>query len=196
MISLRFHRHSYLFPATEEPSWKHLVDRWYQLDAFAYGLADAASRWQEKTRRPGLLILASPGASNESDFRFASTGASSPSKFVHTLPNVRASSLCQVMNWTGPLLCLQNDPHTCQTALKEAVLFSSDHCPLIWVAGVRRLSEGIYESYLFECSYSTSEEAPSLKFPWEELLEDETLFSRMVTETSMNYVCQHEGSHE
>jgi hypothetical protein len=73
------------------------------------------------------MIVASPCASNATDRLFAVNGASSPSKFVHTLPNVRAVSLLQVMAWHGPLLCLQNDPVTVRLAIDQALAsFESD----------------------------------------------------------------------
>ncbi len=113
--------YEYQFPGKDEPAWSKKVERWYQLDAYAYGLAQAYTAWNlSKKHHPDLMILASPGASNLTDAQFVQTGASSPAKFVHTLPNIRSSSLGQVMDWGGPLLCIQNDPMTQLTALSEA----------------------------------------------------------------------------
>lgn len=134
---VQHHSLSFDFPATVEPAWAAKVDRWYQLDAFAYGLSQAW--WQLQTElsaRPSFILLASPGASNETDWNFARGGATSPSKFVHTLPNVRASALCQVMDWAGPMLCLQNDPETLESAIAEGTRMLGAQWPLIWVMNV------------------------------------------------------------
>lgn len=131
------HHFEFDFPATHEPAWSNVVDRWYQLDPFAYGLAEFYSAKHEALGpHPSMIVLASPGGSNETDYLFASGGGSSPGKFVHTLPNIRISSLCQVMAWTGPMLCLQRDPHTEEVALEEAKWLLGRAFPRIWVMGV------------------------------------------------------------
>lgn len=108
--------------ATQPPEWASLVERWYQLDPAAYGLADSFWAWREQLQtRPEFIVLASPGASNATDFEFTHSGASHAAKFVHTLPNVRGTSLYQVMNWSGPMLCLQNGERTLLSALGEAM---------------------------------------------------------------------------
>jgi hypothetical protein len=124
------------YPAKETPAWAAKSDRWYQLDAPAYSLAQAFDLMKADLGvKPDFLILASPRASNLTDRDFAASGASSPSKFVHTLPNIRASSLLQVMEWAGPMLCVQNDPQTIVSALEEAfVLFEAEEAlKRIWV---------------------------------------------------------------
>ena len=123
MKSLLYYRSlQFTFPAKEEPKWGPQIDRWYQLDACAYGLAETYFKLALPGEiPPDFIYLASSGASNLTDFQFARTGGSSPSKFVHTLPNIRGSSLCQLMGWRGPLLCIQNDPRTQVTALREAM---------------------------------------------------------------------------
>jgi 3-oxoacyl-(acyl-carrier-protein) synthase len=128
---------NFSFPVKTEPEWKEKVDRWYQLDAFSYGLAEFYSLHSEKLGpSPSMILLASPGASNDTDLQFVKTGASSPGKFVHTLPNIRGSALCQVMNWSGPLLCLEHDPRTHESAVQEAKHLLSPTRPVIWVLGV------------------------------------------------------------
>jgi hypothetical protein len=115
--------HDFQFPVSEEPIWRNRVDRWYQLDAAAFGLCEVYSRSEAEPKsgdRPDLMILASPGSSNLADWNYARVSPASPSKFVHTLPNVRASGLLQLMGWSGPVLCLQNDPHTIARAIREA----------------------------------------------------------------------------
>jgi hypothetical protein len=85
-----------------EPLWKDDVERWYQIDGPAYGLCEMF--WQNKSdleTKPQAVLLNSPEASYKTDLAFCKT--LSPSKFVHTLPNVRSSSLFQLMKWSGPL---------------------------------------------------------------------------------------------
>lgn len=121
--------HDFTFPAKEPPAWHAKVERWYQLDAAAYGLCELVARIP--FQRPEMIFLASPGGCNETDFAFARHGAAQPAKFVHTLPNVRGSVLLQVLNWQGPLLCVQDDPLTIELALSQAALFGQSS----WVIG-------------------------------------------------------------
>lgn len=142
-IGVRSYAFRYAFPVREEPEWKHLVDRWYQLDAQSYGLAQAYWHWKPRMgEAPSLLILASPGASNETDRAFVVSGATSPAKFTHTLPNVRSSPLCQVMAWSGPMLCLQRDPATQITALAQAAEWVGAEYPRVWVVACGRDGAG------------------------------------------------------
>lgn len=136
---LSYLKYTFQFPAQIEPVWSKKVERWYQLDAYAYGLAQAYEVWKEQLKlSPELLILASPESSNQTDLLFAQSGAMSPSKFVHTLPNVRGSSLCQVMNWNGPVLCIQSDPFTIQLAIQEGIELVDSMGTPIWILGVTR----------------------------------------------------------
>lgn len=124
-LSCRLDYHRFPFPTTETPSWANQVERWYQADAPAYGLCELYSRYLVDGPRPKMIFLASPAGSNATDFSFAQSGATSPAKFAHTLPNIRATGLLQVMNWQGPLLCLQTDPTTITGALCEAAEMAS-----------------------------------------------------------------------
>ncbi|MFZ4439268.1 MAG: hypothetical protein ACOYOS_12630 [Syntrophales bacterium] len=136
---LDFERFPFDFPAVTKPVWSGKVDRWYQLDAMAYGLAQACFQWRQmEAERPSFLLLASRGASNDADRAFAESGAASPAKFVHTLPSVRSSTVCQVMDWHGPMLCLQEDPSTLCTALIEAVKMVSEDVPVVWILSTWR----------------------------------------------------------
>ncbi len=114
------------WPAQVEPSWKDSCERWQLLDAAAYALAEAWSNLVEKNRglaelRIGGLVLACEGASNTTDHDFTRGGSLSPSKFVHTLSNVRISSFLQVSKFHGPLLCLQNGKETLLSGFTEAL---------------------------------------------------------------------------
>lgn len=123
-LTIATHRFSYSFPAPSEPAWSAKVERWYQLDAAAYGLVQSYEEMKDRLGpAPDLIVLASPRASNTTDRSFALTGASSPSKFVHTLSNVRGAPLLQVMEWGGPVLCVQDDPRTILNGIDQALAF-------------------------------------------------------------------------
>jgi len=107
------------YPPKEPPSWAGKVERWYQLDTFAFCLPEAFVRLALSSR-PASMLLACGGASNLTDRAFVQGGAVSPTKFVHTLPNIRSSSLLSVMEWQGPLLSVHRDPFTLAFALREA----------------------------------------------------------------------------
>lgn len=108
------------FPQTEIPSWSDKVERWYQLDAFAFGAVQALER--NSSISFDELFLASPAASTETDFHYVRSGTFSPQKFVHTLPNVRSSAALQFLGWEGPVFCIQNGPKTLETGIKELML--------------------------------------------------------------------------
>ncbi|MEM7645904.1 MAG: hypothetical protein AAF203_03240, partial [Pseudomonadota bacterium] len=81
--------------------------------------------WQSKASFD-FLILASQNASNETDQDFAQTGASRPQKFVHTLPNVRASMALQAIEKVSEFLCLDNGEQTLSSAFEELLFRSQE----------------------------------------------------------------------
>src|ERR1035437_689374 len=118
MMGLDWYQHNFNFPLESEPEWSARVERWYQLDAASFALTETFWRHQQTLEvLPKWMLLASPLASNVTDRQFVASGASSPAKFVHTLPNIRSASLLQVMGWSGPVICLQNDPETVLTGI-------------------------------------------------------------------------------
>lgn len=130
-MNIRLHSETVAHPPPQEPLWAPKVDRWYQLDEPAYCLTQFVWSIKEKTQKPEGIVLACEGASNQSDTLFASQGATSAQRFSHTLPNVRASSVLQMMDWHGPLVCLQKDPFTLACALQQApILFPGK---LTWI---------------------------------------------------------------
>ena len=136
------------YPVKEAPPWSALAERWYQLDPYAFALAEAAWIWKNAgVPAPDTLLLASPGGSNATDRRFAREGsATSPSIFVHTLPNVRSSTFCQVYGWNGPLFCLQRDPHTLDDAISTVrTLMANGRAKRPWILTVTRDSLGALE---------------------------------------------------
>lgn len=146
-MNLRLHSKEISFPSESEPVWAPKVDRWYQLDAPAFCLTELAWQLKDVAERPQALILACEGASNQSDFLFSSTGATSAQKFSHTLPNVRASAVLQAIGWSGPVLCFQKDPFTLASALFQVpILFPNQH---VWVMHYAPQTNG---STLIECS--------------------------------------------
>lgn len=130
--------HDYAYPAKSEPVWASRIERWTQLDAASFGLAEAYTRAREKmVTPPSAVFLASPTASNVTDLNFAASGARSPAKFVHTLPNIRSAVLLKLADWEGPMYCLQRDPRTVSTALIEAAdLLRAGNPGPVWVASV------------------------------------------------------------
>lgn len=148
MMLTHFH-YNFSFPAVKEPEWGPLVERWYQLDAPAFGVAQVY--WQNRRHLatpPAWLFLCSPAASNGTDSVFALTAQPSPAKFVHTLPNIRSAALLQVMKWAGPVLCLQNDPDTILTGLSEGFALGEELGGPVWVVSVTEGAEG-YAAHIF-----------------------------------------------
>ncbi len=133
--------HTYEFPVKIAPKWAASVERWYQLDAYAFGMADAAYAWGGDVR-PDIVFLASAGGSNVTDSEFATAGARSPALFVHSLPNVRSSAFCQVLDWHGPLYCFQNDPGTFEAATEEARRSFRADGKIAWVIGIEMTKIG------------------------------------------------------
>ncbi len=148
-------RFLYDFPSVTEPEWAPRVERWYQLDALAYGLVESWWHWRD-LGTPSLIVAASPGASNESDRRFLAA-APSAVRFVHTLPSVRVAPLCQVMQWTGPVVCIQDGDRTLATAVEEAALLVGPEYPRVWALGVWK-DGGRYRVDCWDVCYSSDEE--------------------------------------
>ncbi len=119
-MKLHLYQFNYSFPFQSDPEWSSKVDRWYQLDAEAYGLTELVWRIEEK---PDLIFLASQEASNSSDRLFIESEMTSAVKFAHTLPNVRCSPFLQAKQWTMPVLCTQFGPKTFSSAVENAFGF-------------------------------------------------------------------------
>ena len=165
-MKIVLYRHKLNWPPEKEPFWGKIVERWYQLDAAAYSLVETYSILEKNfAKKPFFLILASPLGSMETDFLFARSGASSPSKFVHTLSNIRGSSLMQVMDWQGPLICFQNDPITWLTGLNEAIDLSSDVNHEIWVIHFKKTNEeGVNEVIWAQILYDSLDKEKTSDF--------------------------------
>lgn len=149
--------HEFNYPSKQIPAWNNLVDRWYQLDASSFGLADLY--WTNKdvlANKPGMIILASDDGSLEADLQFIK--AFSPSKFVYTLPNVRSSALCQVMNWHCPVLCIQQASNSLEKAIVEATTWACSEHNSVWVSDVKNSDQGKCLVQLIELNYKRSNE--------------------------------------
>ncbi len=99
-----------------EPQWSDKLPRWYQLDGAAFALTELLV---QNPMDFDYLIVASPQASNLTDWEFAQSGASRAQKFVHTLPNIRASMALQALGKISPFTCLQKGEETLSAALTE-----------------------------------------------------------------------------
>lgn len=112
-------------PALAEPAWAKDVPRWHQLDDVTFAVVEALHQFRERCSgtwqecQPALVWLAARGGSNLADFEFVSRGSRSPSRFVGTLPSIKSSSLALIMNWQGPVLCLQSGDQTAEHGLQE-----------------------------------------------------------------------------
>ena len=113
----QFHKINYQMtqPLTE-PTWSSKVDRWYQLDGPALALSELISSCGFEF---DSLILACPESCNQTDLEFVQTGAARAQKFVHTLPNIRASMALQSIGKTCPVFCLLAGPKTIEEGLVE-----------------------------------------------------------------------------
>jgi hypothetical protein len=85
-----------------------------------------------------MIILASPQSSNEVDYEFIRSGAKSPALFTHTLPSVRASALCQVSGFQGPVICIQNSTLGLVSSLDLAHLYLQEVFTPVWVLYFKR----------------------------------------------------------
>ncbi len=103
-------------PPMAEPDWSSKVSRWYQLDGEAFALTE--SLFQNPVDFDHL-VLASPMASNSTDRSFVQTGASRAQKFVHTIPNIRASMALQALERVSRFTCLQKGTQTIPSAIEE-----------------------------------------------------------------------------
>ncbi|QDK46254.1 hypothetical protein DOM22_14320 [Bdellovibrio sp. ZAP7] len=105
-----------------EPAWSAKIDRWYQLDEVGYAFCEALYQWEnlKDETHPDVIFLALPEASNVADFDFVSTGASSPAKFVFTLPNICAAVIFQMLGFSGKVYCLNKGAATIEFAKQEA----------------------------------------------------------------------------
>jgi len=167
-----FHE-SLSFPLTHLPKGIEQVDHYNQLDPASLTIAQLWASRPEELGRPDAILLASPHASNESDYNFVKSGFQSPQKFVHTLPSVRIAPLCQLMGWQGPVLCVQKDPFTFSSALQETLPLFGEW-KRIWVVGLLKVSESTYDAILFDV---TAETAPAVKM-WKGL-DDAQVWSRV-----------------
>ncbi len=141
-------------PAQSEPAWAPLVARWHQLDEATYAVVEAAYRYSKDFPeewdlvRPQSIWMAAPGGSNAADYDFILHGSRSPSRFVGTLPSIRSSSLSLLMNWRGPVMCLQQGEETMLRGFEEIYwhLLASQSEPS-WLITTTKTFEGQQTTY-------------------------------------------------
>lgn len=131
-MKVQFHslRKKFQLPK-EPPAWAKQVPRWYQLDAYAFLLAEL---FYDSIPNFEHLVLSSPGASNETDFHFAHSGAESAQKFVHTLPNIRAAMALQSIEKVAQFTCLQAGDQSITEGLTEFIALCEDGIPTAWAS--------------------------------------------------------------
>ena len=132
-MKLHLYRFPFEFPFLKDPEWSSKVDRWYQLDAAAFGTTELVWKMPEK---PDLIFLASQDASNGSDSLFVESDATSAVRFAHTLPNVRCSPFLQAKGWNLPVYCLQYGSATFENALRNAQIILGKPYKKIWILNV------------------------------------------------------------
>ena len=150
---MRFSWLSYQSPKSDQdPDWISKVPRSNQLDRFANGIMDLYWENRKGLKLPDIIFLASPLASNQTDFEYIRDDYSSPSKFVHSLPNMRVLPFVQYTNWIGPLYCIQNGSSTIVSAILEALEESKFNNNVVWVLSSMESSKEskLSENYLFE----------------------------------------------
>lgn len=167
--TLTYYSEEVHFPSQTIPEWANSVSRWHQLDAASFVLVEACQRWKDFLKKPSFIILASASACHEADLDFVKSGARSPSKMIHTLASTRASPLCQSLNWSGPMLCLQKGVDTQKVAISEAATLISEEYPQLWILGVENICQGKYRANL--CELKVSEEELFQNIPVDLLLD-------------------------
>ncbi len=109
------------------PAWSSQIDRWSQLDETCFTFCEALHTWNylAELTKPDLIFLVLPQASNEADMDFVRSGALSPAKFVFTLPNICASVLLQMIDFSGPTFCISKGADSLRFAHNEALELSN-----------------------------------------------------------------------
>ena len=115
--------------------WSTQVSRSNQLDAASWALCQCY--WQNKSKFENLgafqkIVLLCPQSSSRTDNLFQKE--KSPFLFVHTLPNVRMASFCQLSGWSGDFLSLiasereffEVFPNTLDPAVKTCVILMNE----------------------------------------------------------------------
>lgn len=107
------------------PLWSAKIDRWNQLDDTCFTFCQALHEWNYLNTylKPDFVFLVLENASNAADLDFVQSGASSPAKFVFTLPNICAAVLFQILAHSGRTFCLSCGKNSLALAQNEAKKF-------------------------------------------------------------------------
>lgn len=116
-----------------EPEWKDLVDRWYQLDETSFLVCEGFFQFSKNynLQKPDLLILQTSEASNLSDFDFVQSKASSPAKFVYTLPNIPVAALFQLMKHHCQVYCIGSQIDT--NSISNLLIHFQSKYSRVWI---------------------------------------------------------------
>jgi hypothetical protein len=130
-FSMKLQSIDFAFPIADEPLWADQIGRWYQLDragaGFATCAAELAHRAGAPVAAPDVVILPNGRGSFDADKEFADSKGQSPSRFSATLPNIRASYLCNILDWQPPLFCLNRGVHSLFYGFQEALWALKSH---------------------------------------------------------------------
>jgi hypothetical protein len=138
---------------TRTPDWSQKIERWYQLDELSYSFCEAIHHWNhlKDYPRPDLIVFGLEGASNIADFDFKNTMPPSPSKFVYTLPNICASIIFQMIQYTGQVFFLHQGKNTLEFAQQEARALAASGKKIWFFSSSNELETGkrkiIFEVY-------------------------------------------------
>jgi hypothetical protein len=103
-------RQSFNIKNIDQPEWKDLVDRWYQLDQTSLALCQGIYNWSKVENRlstTSAIIYFFDKGSELADRDFVhgiiSGLGASPSKFVYTLPNIPMMIVQQMLKISVPV---------------------------------------------------------------------------------------------
>ncbi len=160
-MKIHLYRFPFDFPFAKDPEWSSKVDRWYQLDAAAFGLTELV--WNLKDK-PDLIFLGSQDASGTSDKLFVQSDATSAVRFAHTLPNVRCSPFLQAKGWSLPVFCSQYGNSTLSNAVCNAQMLLGNSFKKIWILSVLpdQKTPGKYNACALELNDATREKTSEI----------------------------------
>jgi hypothetical protein len=97
----------------DQPAWKDLVERWYQLDQASKVLCQALYVWNQAGAafdQAHAIVYIFDQGSNQADFEFVQSQAISPAKFVYTLPSIPITLVQQMLKMSVSTYCLHIQP--------------------------------------------------------------------------------------
>lgn len=104
------------------PAWANKIQRWSQLDAQSYAVAESTFRHLDFFSDIDQFIILSSQGSFQTDYLFAHGAKLSPSSFVHTLPNIRSLAFSQISGREGVMFCFSQGKHSLIKFFNEAII--------------------------------------------------------------------------